>query len=221
MISEAAWGRSQLAVGRTMKILTVAGTAACVLLLVTAAGHAVTVADPYTVTIEQVGSNVVVTGTGEFDLSGLSLVGDSSGSAALIIPTEGILYLDSAKADYYSGLTGPTSFGTGGAAVASASSGGFVGISGIDSELFVPAGYTSGTLLNNVDTYDDATLASLGLSPGTYVWTWGGPTDPPDQSFTLDIGTTPLPAAVPLFATGLAALGFFGWRSSKRKPQFA
>jgi hypothetical protein len=27
---------------------------------------------------------------------------------------------------------------------------------------------------------------------------------------------TPLPAALPLFATGLGALGFFGWRSKRK-----
>jgi len=30
--------------------------------------------------------------------------------------------------------------------------------------------------------------------------------------------TTPLPAALPLFATGLGALGLFGWRRRKAKP---
>ncbi len=34
------------------------------------------------------------------------------------------------------------------------------------------------------------------------------------------VAATPLPAALPLFASGLGALGLFGWRR-KRKPQAA
>jgi hypothetical protein len=55
----------------------------------------------------------------------------------------------------------------------------------------------------------------LGVTPGTYVWTWGSDAD---QSFTLEIGpvATPLPAALPLFACGLGALAFIG-KGRKRK----
>ena len=35
-----------------------------------------------------------------------------------------------------------------------------------------------------------------------------------------DVGDTPLPAALPLFATGLGAMGLLGWRR-KRKAQAA
>jgi hypothetical protein len=34
------------------------------------------------------------------------------------------------------------------------------------------------------------------------------------------VGTTPVPAALPLFASGLGAMGLFGWRR-KRKAQAA
>ena len=69
--------------------------------------------------------------------------------------------------------------------------------------------------------WDNATFASLGVTPGTYTWTWMTATasDPPDQSFTLDVVSptaTPLPAALPLFAGGLGALGLFGWRRKRK-----
>ena len=83
--------------------------------------------------------------------------------------------------------------------------------------LLLPSLYVSDTPLSDTATYDTATFASLGVTPGTYVWTWGSGAD---QSFTLEIGTTPLPAALPLFATGLGALGLLGWRR-KRKAQAA
>jgi hypothetical protein len=66
--------------------------------------------------------------------------------------------------------------------------------------------------------WDNATFASLGISdsdgnvaPNIYRWTWGSAAD---QSFTLDV--IPLPAALPLFATGLGALGLLGWRRKRK-----
>jgi hypothetical protein len=85
--------------------------------------------------------------------------------------------------------------------------------------LFVPVTYVSDSALTDGAIYDTATFASLSVTPGTYVWTWGTGAD---QSFTLfivsplEIGATPLPAALPLFATGLSGLGLFGW-CRKRK----
>jgi hypothetical protein len=66
------------------------------------------------------------------------------------------------------------------------------------------------------------TFASLGITPGTYTWGWAffNGYGPPSGggTFTLTTITTPLPAALPLFATGLGGLGLLGWRR-KRKAQ--
>ena len=40
------------------------------------------------------------------------------------------------------------------------------------------------------------------------------------KSISITVNQTPLPAALPLFATGLGALGLLGWRR-KRKAQAA
>ena len=63
----------------------------------------------------------------------------------------------------------------------------------------------SGDSLSGSATYAFETFASIGLTPGTYVWSWGsgGSAD----SLTLNI--VPEPTAVFLLATGLAALA---WR---------
>ena len=52
------------------------------------------------------------------------------------------------------------------------------------------AGYVSGTALSDMAIYSGKTLATLGVTPGTYVWTWGTGAN---QNFTLQI----LPAILP------------------------
>ena len=55
--------------------------------------------------------------------------------------------------------------------------------------------------------FNNATLASLGLTPGTYVWTWG--TGLPNQNFTLIIGAVGVPdggSTVSLLGFGLLGL---------------
>jgi hypothetical protein len=113
-------------------------------------------------------------------------------------------------------ISSPSTFGSGGTAFASSGSGDNVGITPPAADnFFVPHGYVSDSALSDTAIYDSATFASLGVTPGTYVWTWGTGAD---QSFTLEIGQTPLPAALPLFATGVGGLGLLGWRR-KRKAQ--
>ena len=55
--------------------------------------------------------------------------------------------------------------------------------------LYVPQGYVSGAALSDSMTFNNATFASLGVTPGTYVWTWG--TGLANQNFTLHIGSVP------------------------------
>ena len=40
-------------------------------------------------------------------------------------------------------------------------------------------------------------------------------------TFTPVVGTTPLPAALPLVASGLSALGLFGWRRKRKAAAIA
>jgi len=110
----------------------------------------------------------------------------------VLLPSRGFIGIStgptSSSVDTYSGLVGPTSFGTGGPTTASSGSGDIVGIAHIfwGSLLSVPRGYVSGHALSDMAIYSGRTLASLGVTPGTYVSTWGTEAN---QNFTLKILT--------------------------------
>jgi hypothetical protein len=93
-----------------------------------------------------------------------------------------------------------------------AASGDFVGITqSMGGLLFVPQGYASGAALSDSMTFNNATFASLGVTPGTYVWTWG--TGLPNQNFTLIIGAAGVPdGGSTVSLLGCALLGLVALR---------
>jgi hypothetical protein len=156
----------------------------------------------YTVTLQQVGPNVVATGSGAINLTGLTF-SQSTSLNAEIRPNFRLGPLSfvrqacrintgptSSSVDSYVGssVSGPTSFGGFGAMSTSSGSGNMVGITKISSfyygeeiRLSVPKSYVSGTHLSGSATYSDNVV---GVTPGTYVWTWGRGKN---QKFTLKI----------------------------------
>jgi hypothetical protein len=167
----------------------------------------------YIATITEVGTNVVVNGNGAFDLTGLTFAETIGSGSAEIQPQFAIIDTGpafSGPIDFYTtlaGFIGPTSFGNGAEIFANSGSGDFVGLIGVG-DLFVPAGYVSGHALSDTSTYNNATFASLGVTPGTYEWTWGKGAN---QNFTVQIGPAAVPAlepaSLPLLGMGLAGLG--------------
>ena len=169
--------------------------------------------------IQESGGNVVGTGTGtanlaaltsHFSSEGLGLV-DPSGETVVLGPTS----LTSGTA--YSGITGPASFGTGGLTLANSGSGGVFGVFLTGNlELELPAGYASGDSINSTSTWDSTTFSGLGLTPGTYVYTWGSG-DTAD-SLTLQIGpaAAPEPSTLAGAATGLLLVIGYTWRKRRR-----
>jgi hypothetical protein len=170
----------------------------------------------YIVTLMQQGTNVVASGSGSIDLTDLSIDGTGFSGAEIIpaLPTGSIITgpASSTAAAFYSGYTGPASFGSGSPTTASSGDGDLVGINafginplGPGPDLVVPQGYVSGNPLSDTSTYDNATFASLGVTPSTYVWTWGAGAHA--DSFTLQVGAAPVPEPSSLLLLALP-LGF-------------
>lgn len=146
----------------------------------------------YIVSLQRVGPDVVATGSGTIDLTGLSLNSSGGGSSGFMSPGSAVLIIGTGLADDYVGsFFNPASFGPGVSDSPDSGSGGVVGIAGSFGELLVPLGYVSGTPLSlSSSTFNGQTFSSLGVTPGTYEWTWGTGVN---QNFTLYAGV-PVPA---------------------------
>lgn len=144
----------------------------------------------YIVTLQQVGPNVVATGSGSIDLTGLTLLGSGLYQASMY-PSQIFLVTGPASfvsADVYfafGDFTGPGAFGPGFLTSADSGSGDTVGFQ--FRFLFVPQGYISGDPLSDSSIYANQTFSSLGVMPGFRKWWWG---PGPDQSFTLFVDAT-------------------------------
>jgi hypothetical protein len=195
--------------------------------------------DPFVVTFQQEGSNIVATGTGEFDTAGLTSTGFGLVNRAQIAPVTGqFLFGPASGVPTFNVSAGPTStrfsgvVGTTPITVPSSTSGLGVGVNGAISNpsVTIPASYMSGTVITSEAVLPVASIScatpganpcdGLGMQPDqVFTWTWGSN---PDQSFTINstlLAPTPeipLPAAFPLFASGLGALGLLGWRRKRK-----
>jgi len=163
----------------------------------------------FSVTISQVGPDVVMTASGSLNINGLTLVQSNAGpyggggigvsTATYLMGTTGVNF------DEYSGFTtNPTSFGAGGGSSTSTSTSGDVfGVvfnMAPPYNLIVPVGYTSGTNISSTQTFGSQTLSGMGFTNGTYTYTWGSGANA--FSFNVIIGApSPTPSPSPSSAT--------------------
>jgi hypothetical protein len=169
----------------------------------------------YIVSLQQVGLDVVATGSGPIDFTGLTSEGSSGLSVGMTpsSPAIGTGPTTDPAVDVYSSpvaFAGPTNFGPGGGHNPDSGSGDIVGIFPTlfpfgEAILLVPAGYVSGNLSDSM-TFNNQTFSTLGVIPGTYVWTWGTGVN---QNFTLQIGAVP-DAGSTLGLLSLAVIALLG-----------
>lgn len=134
----------------------------------------------FNMVIFESGSDVIMSGNGEFNTTDLSFTFNGSfqgivrASNSLLRAGSGLSVVPS---DVYGGVTTyPSNFGSGGQFNANTGSGDAVGILPFgpgDYRLLVPTGYVSNTTLTTQSTFTGQTLTSLGCTVGTYHYTWG------------------------------------------------
>jgi hypothetical protein len=131
----------------------------------------------YTVTLQQVGPNVVATGSGAIDRTGLNFSGSFSLNPQIqpcFCHSEGSAWIytgsTSSSVDRLLPLRGPRGFGSGPGASASSGSGDMVGIATtiFGTYLLVPTGYISGTALSDSATYNNQLSEKFRQIPGSF-----------------------------------------------------
>lgn len=161
----------------------------------------------YTVNIREVGSNVVATGSGSINTDSLSYWASGGfGSAQMDSSTARLFIGPASETDLVIGFTGPTNFGTGPFKGANSVTGVRVGIFTDYFEL--PSGYVSGTALQtSTATWNATSFADLGLTTGTYTWSWGN--EASADTFTIRVGAVvPEPATWAMMLIGFGSVGF-------------
>jgi hypothetical protein len=150
----------------------------------TYSGGGATGSGDFNVTITQVGSDVVWSGSGSFNLTDLTLVGSAPNSCSGFAANQAIWIAGAPNppgetGQQYEGdsLTYPTTFAlgtqSGEPSYATGSMFGVVwgGVSG--RTIIVPDGYVTGTTISGSTTYSGKTIVDMGLATGTYTWSWG------------------------------------------------
>ena len=127
---------------------------------------------------QQIGSNVVATGSGAINLTGLTF------GKYLLSPIIGPVFgiIATGQSSIKTARSSPTvhspdrrisGAGPGFCPTLAAETLSDLVFRVISFRVIVPHGYISGAALSDSMTFNNATLASLGVTPGTYVWSWG------------------------------------------------
>ncbi len=161
----------------------------------------------YVLNISQSGADVVANGSGSLNVNALSAGGAEISIGPFLWAGAATAYVGTGLTNEFLGAVGPANFGGGFFAPGGAGFGVPVGIGG-GNAILVPIGTDNGAQLGaSGGTWANATLASLGLTPGTYVWSWGQGDD--FDTFTINIPGGPQPG-VPEPATWLYLIAGFG-----------
>ena len=173
-----------------------------------------------TLKVKQVGSDLVVTGSGSASTAALTAVSTDPAYTNVLTPIQ--VYAGPAAftgvapdvaVGLWSGLNGPPSFSSESALfeypdVAATNTGQLFGIltsaNLSDIRLVLPLTYSSGASLNGTTTYTNLSLAQAGLADGqVFTWTWGSNTTA--ETLRLEIGDIQsVPAPLPLAGAAAA-----------------
>lgn len=172
----------------------------------------------YTINIQQVGANVVMTGSGSLNTTAMASVANVVSCVGGFVTSNAICVgVSPSGLSFNAGITALTGLSTGNV-IGNSTTGHPVFVAGTN--LYLPAGYVSGSALNSSTTFNAQTLAGLGLTSGTsktLTLTSG-------DTFVINIGPQPVAsvASVPTLGEyalmGLASLmAMFGIAALKRR----
>ena len=155
-----------------------------------------TPAPGFIITVSEVGPNVVFSGSGTFNTTDLSINGSTSAGAGLSPGDAQWIIGDTAPLNQWEGVTFnyPSTMGPGGTFVTPSNVGDTYGVinGGISGKvLLLPLTYSSGSFISGESTYPNTTIASLGLTSGTYTWTWGSGANADSMVMIINPSVTP------------------------------
>lgn len=171
-----------------------------------------------TITMLEVGDDVVMSGSGTLNLTALEGPILDSKPGPFVYPSASSFFVGTANGIdvYFGDITFPADFGPGTGVQGDGTGDPFGAVQiifGFGPEIWVPAGYQSGAPLNASAIFQGETLASLGVTPGTYSWSWGSGLDSDDLTLHVEETIPPVPGPLPLLGAGAA----FGWSRRLRK----
>ncbi len=134
----------------------------------------------FTITITQSGSDVVVNASGTLNLADLNYIGQSQGMGPGGLGGPTSTFIIGGNLGYFDQYTGstfntPASFGMF-SGPANSGSGDTVGVITQGQPpyiLVVPTGYTSNQSITSTMTFTNTSIATMGLTEGTFTYTWG------------------------------------------------
>jgi len=161
------------------------------------------------INVNQQGNDVVATGSGSINLTGLTLQYTDNIQyplAAYLQANDPGVILGSGTGDHYNYISNsPYNFGpgTGGTVFASAYSGNLFGFD--YGQVVVPSGYISGSPLSGTATFGNKTFADIGITPDTYTWTL---TNNDSVTLNINVSTVPEPSTYALLCISLGVVGY-------------
>lgn len=171
----------------------------------------------FVITMQEIALTVVMHGSGSINLAGLVLDTTGVDFNSDLLPRDGLIQV-AGVTDIYFTAAGPTSFGSGGSSAPLLAGGDPFYIFGQGGALGVPQGYVSGAPLSNMMIFV-GTLGSLGMTPGTYVWSWGAGADADSVTLQIDApAPQPVPEPASALLAGAGLLGLAALRHRRRGP---
>ena len=166
------------------------------------------------ITFQEQGNDVVATASGTLNLAALTLRNNGNFSGGFLGPAAAVIVLgptsNTSPFDGYTDITVSGGFGAGSFLPTTTFSGDYVGA--FSNQLRVPDGYVSGTAISSTATWANTDFATLGVTPGDYVWSWGSGGNA--DTLTLSASAVPEPSTWALSAFALAC---GGWQLTRRR----